>query len=95
MISKYYIPSDRVDANDLIKIKSIAMKHQNEMELKFNEIFPYSLDERTELKDIMETITSLEHVLKELLPGRIKFIVKQLTKIKQKNNAEILKFFNE
>lgn len=95
LISKYNNPSERVDASDLSEIKSLALNHQNEIELKFNEMLPDHLDERTELKDILETITSLEHVIKELLPGRIKFIIKQLEEIKQKNNAEILKFFNE
>ncbi len=95
LITKYNDPNQKVEMNDLSEVKGIAEKYQDEIELKFNELLPEHLDERTELKDLLETITSLEHVIKELLPGRMKFIKKQLEEIRAKNNAEILKFFNE
>ena len=95
LITKYNDPNQKVETNDLSEIKQVALKYQDEIELKFNELLPEHLDERTELKDLLETITSLEHVIKELLPGRMKFIKKQLEEIRAKNNAEILKFFNE
>ena len=95
LITKYNNPNEKVETNDLSALKTLALKHQNEIELKFNEMMADHLDERTELKDVLETITSLEHVIKELLPGRLKFIIKQLNEIKPTNNPEILKFFNE
>ena len=95
LITKYDDPNQRVENGDLSEIRKLAVMHQDEIELKFNDLLPEHLDERTELKDILESITSLEHVIKELLPGRMKFIIKQLNEIKAKNNAEVLKFFNE
>jgi len=84
-----------VTHEDLKDLAEIAIKYQDEIEIKFSESLPEHLDERTELKDVLETITSLEHVIKQLLPGRIKYIIKQLEEIKTRNNSEILKFFND
>lgn len=99
LITKYNDVGQKVEAADLAEMKKLAQKYQEDIELKFDDQmnldFTEHLDERTELKDLLETITSLEHVIKELLPGRMKFIKKQLEEIRQKNNAEILKFFNE
>ena len=95
-LSNIYNDQERkVSKDDLHEVKALAEKYSDEIEIKFSESLPEHLDERTELKDLLVTITSLEHVIKQLLPGRIKYIIKQLDEIKLKNNSEILKFFNE
>ena len=84
-----------VTKDDLHTVKLLADNFLNVLEIKFKDTLPEHLDERTELKDILETVIGLEHVIKLLLPGRVKYIIKQLGEIRTKNTSEILRFVTE
>lgn len=56
---------------------------------------PEHLDERTSLLEVLETVKTLEHVIHQLLPGRIKYLRSQIREIKEKNNSEILRFISD
>jgi hypothetical protein len=79
----------------LKEIKDIAEQCEEKISFDRMKTLPEHLDERTELADVLETVKSLEHVLVQLLPGRVKYTLSQLREIKKKNNSEILRFISE
>jgi predicted RNA-binding protein with EMAP domain len=93
--NKYYDSNQLIERSDLHALKLEADKFQEKIDFKYSDSLPEHLDERTELKDLLETIIGLEHVIKQLLPGRIKYIISELEEIKIKNNSEILRFVLE
>lgn len=84
-----------ITKKELIEIKNIAEDYTRKISFDLNVTLPEHLDELTELSDVLETVMSLEHVLKILLPGRIKFALGNLKEINKKNNSEILKFVSD
>lgn len=84
-----------ITKKELIEIKNIAEDYTRKISFDLNVTLPEHLDELTELSDVLETVMSLEHVLKILLPGRIKFALGNLKEINKKNNSDILKFVSD
>ena len=84
-----------LDPADFDAIKDIVEKSMDKIEIKDTDRLPEHLEERTDLKDLLETLSDLDLVIKELIPGRLRFIGQQLDEIKTKNNSEVLRFFDD
>lgn len=86
--------SNNVTTNDFQQIRKVSAGFMDDIQDAIHSKYDH-LTELSDLKEILDSLMNLDTVLRQLLPGRIKWLIRELKEVEDQNNAEVVRFVKD